>query len=615
MNFSPSPCRLSIMTRMNTPGPVEASAGPVDARAAAILDGLGGRSIVFVGMMGSGKSAIGHRLAARLGLPFVDADAEIVAAAAGLTIPEIFARYGESYFRDGERRVIMRLLNGAQTVLATGGGAFMDPRTRARIAEQGVSIWLDADFKTLMKRVRRKNDRPLLHTADPEATLRQLLDVRTPVYRLADIRVESHDTPQDVMVDETMDVLVRGLAGLDQTRRAAREQEFSKVMSHLHPHRGAMETDAGHREIVHVALSGRAYDIVIGANLVAEAGARIKAIAPGAACAIVTDENVARLHLPALQESLSAAGVRHSTIVVTPGEASKSLPVFGRVCDEVLAAKIERRDVVVAFGGGVVGDLAGYVASSVRRGTRFIQIPTTLLSQVDSSVGGKTGINSAYGKNLIGAFYQPALVLADVDVLKTLSPREFRAGYAEVVKYGLIGHKRFFEWLEADAEAVFNSRAEQICAVSVSCESKAAIVSRDETEQGDRALLNLGHTFGHAFELLARYDGARLVHGEGVAIGMVCAARFSARLGLCSTEDAERVESHLARVGLPTKISDIPDWRDDAQAILSAMYQDKKVEGGALTFVLMRGIGEAFVAKGVDAQDVRAFLDDELTRK
>lgn len=615
MNFSPSPCRLPTMSRMNTSGSVELPISPVDARVSAILDSLGGRSIVFVGMMGSGKSAIGHRLAARLGLPFVDADAEIVAAAAGLTIPEIFAKYGESYFRDGERRVIMRLLNGPQTVLATGGGAFMDPRTRSRIAEQGVSIWLDADFKTLLKRVRRKNDRPLLHTADPEGTLRRLLEVRTPVYRLADIRVESHEAPQEVMVDETMEALVRGLAALDHAYRSSREQEFAKVMSHLHPHRGAMESDAGHRETVHVALAGRAYDIVIGANLVAEAGARIKAIAPGAACAIVTDENVARLHLPALQESLSAAGVRHSTIVVAPGEASKSLPVFGRVCDEALAAKIERRDIIVAFGGGVVGDLAGYVASSVRRGTRFIQIPTTLLSQVDSSVGGKTGLNSAYGKNLIGAFYQPALVMADVDVLKTLSPREFRAGYAEVVKYGLIGHKRFFEWLEADAEAVFNSRAEQICAVAVSCESKAAIVARDETEQGDRALLNLGHTFGHAFEFLAHYDGARLVHGEGVAIGMVCAARFSAHLGLCSAQDADRIEAHLVRVGLPTKIADIPGWRDDAQAIVDAMYQDKKVEGGALTFILMRGIGEAFVAKGVDAKNVRAFLSDELTRR
>jgi shikimate kinase/3-dehydroquinate synthase len=603
------------MTRTQTLGAAPApAAGGADDRLAAIRAGLGGRALVFVGMMGSGKSAIGQRLAARLGLPFVDADAEIVAAAAGMTIPEIFAKYGERYFRDGERRVIMRLLNSGQIVLATGGGAFMDPRTRERIAERAVSIWLDADLKTLMKRVRRKSDRPLLHTDDPEETMRRLLEARRPLYELADIRVESRDEPQDVMVDETLTALCAELPRLDTRRRAAQKKDFAKAMTHLHLDRAPAEQGATHRETVRVALGGRSYDIVIGANLLEEAGARIAATAPGAACAVVTDENVARLHLPALQESLEKAGVRYSTIVVKPGEASKSLQTFGRVCDEALAAKIERRDLIVAFGGGVVGDLAGYVAASLRRGSRFVQIPTTLLSQVDSSVGGKTGINSIHGKNLIGAFHQPSLVLADVDVLRTLPPREFRAGYAEVVKYGLIGDKRFFEWLEADAEAVFHSRAEQICAVAVSCETKAAIVARDETEQGDRALLNLGHTFGHAFELLTGYDSERLVHGEGVAIGMACAARFSARLGLCAPEDADRVARHLASVGLPTEIRQIPGWSCDAQAILRAMYQDKKVEGGALTFILLRGVGEAFIAKSVEPSEALAFLNDELAR-
>jgi shikimate kinase / 3-dehydroquinate synthase len=585
-----------------------------DERIAAIRDLLGGRALVFVGMMGSGKSAIGQRLAARLGLPFVDADAEIVAAAAGMTIPEIFAKYGERYFRDGERRVIMRLLNSGQIVLATGGGAFMDPRTRERIAERAVSIWLDADLKTLMKRVRRKNDRPLLHTDDPEETLRRLLEARRPVYETAEIRVESRDEPQDVMVEDTLNALRAELPRINASRRAAQKKDFAKAMTHLHLERAQTDQGAAHREVVRVALGGRSYDIVIGANLLEEAGAKIAEVAPGAACAIVTDENVARLHLPALEKSLAKAGIRYTTIVVKPGEASKSLATFGRVCDEVLAAKIERRDLVVAFGGGVVGDLAGFVAASVRRGSRFVQIPTTLLSQVDSSVGGKTGINSPYGKNLIGAFHQPSLVIVDVDVLRTLSMREFRAGYAEVVKYGLIGDKRFFEWLEADADAVFHSRAEQICAVAVSCETKATIVARDETEQGDRALLNLGHTFGHAFELLTRYDSERLVHGEGVAIGMACAARFSARLGLCAPADAERVARHLASVGLPTEIRQIPGWRDDAQAILEAMYQDKKVEGGALTFILMRGVGEAFIAKSVEPSEVLSFLNDELAR-
>jgi shikimate kinase/3-dehydroquinate synthase len=591
-----------------------------DARAATIRARLGERAIVLVGMMGSGKSAIGQRLAARLGLPFKDADAEIVAAAAGMTIPEIFAKYGEGYFRDGERRVIMRLLNSGPMVLALGGGAFVDPRTRERIAERGVSVWFDADHETLLKRVRRKNDRPLLQTNDPAATLRKLMDERYPIYALADIRVVSRDAPQDVMTEETLAALRDALPTLEATRRARAAKEFGKdfgkAMTHLQPHRTeAVGASPARGETVHVELGGRSYDILIGSGLVEKAGEHIARLAPGAACAILTDANVAGLHLPALEQSLDAAGVRHSAIVVEPGEGSKSLETFGRVCDEVLAARIERRDLVVAFGGGVVGDLAGFVAASVRRGMRFVQIPTTLLSQVDSSVGGKTGINSRHGKNLIGAFHQPSLVLADVDVLETLPPREFRAGYAEVVKYGLIGDRRFFEWLEADADAVFHSKAEQICAVAVSCETKATVVSRDETEQGDRALLNLGHTFGHAFERIAEYDSARLVHGEGVAIGMACAARFSTRLGLCHGQDAERIARHLARVGLPTRIRDIPGWSAKADAILDAMHQDKKVERGALTFVLMRGIGEAFVAKAVDAGDVRAFLQDELARE
>jgi len=586
---------------------------PVDPRVSAIRQTLGERSIALVGMMGSGKSAIGQRLAARLGLAFKDADLEIVAAA-GMSIPEIFAKYGEGYFRDGERRVIMRLLNSGPIVLATGGGAFIDERTRARILERGVSIWFDAEHDVLLRRVRRKNDRPLLQTADPGATLRKLMDERYPIYAQADVRVASRDAPQDTMVDETIAALHEYLQ--QPTARAKAQKDVPHVMSHSPmshlPPRSDHLSSSTHQETLRVELAGRAYDIIIGSGLIETAGEHIARIAPGAACAIVTDANVARLYLPTLEKSLAAQGVRSTAIVVEPGEASKSLAVFGRVCDEVLAARIERRDLIVALGGGVVGDLAGYVAASVRRGSRFVQIPTSLLAQVDSSVGGKTGINSPHGKNLIGAFHQPSLVLADVDALQTLPLRELRAGYAEVVKYGLIGDKRFFEWLEADGEAVLHNRAEQICAVAVSCETKACIVARDETEQGDRALLNLGHTFGHAFESLVHYDGARLVHGEGVAIGMACAARFSARLGLCPTPDAERVERHLKAVGLPTRISDIPGWSDDADAILAAMFQDKKVERGALTFVLMHGIGDAFIAKSVAADKVKAFLVDEL---
>jgi len=597
------------MNKAQAMGPTEpASLGwPSDGRGGAILRAaLAGRSIVLVGMMGSGKTSIGQRLAQRLAMPFKDADAEIVAAAAGMSIPDIFAKYGEAHFRDCERRVIARLLAAEPCVLATGGGAFMDETTRDRIKERGVSVWFDAAHDVLLRRVRRKGDRPLLQTSDPAAVLRRLMDERYPVYRQADISVLSRDVAHEVMVEETLTALYAWATGGSDSSDTTGLTRFMTSR----PPPCAVEP-----QTVPVGLGDRAYDIVIGAGLLEQAGDHISRVAPGAACAIVTDANVARLQLPVLRHSLESRGIRTVSIVVEPGEGSKSFPVFQRVCEEILESRIERRDAVVALGGGVVGDLAGFAAASVRRGSRFIQVPTTLLAQVDSSVGGKTGINTAQGKNLVGAFYQPSLVLADVDALVTLPMREFRAGYAEVVKYGLIDDRYFFEWLENSASAVFADRAARIEAISVSCRSKAKIVARDETEQGDRALLNLGHTFGHAFERLVRYDSERLVHGEGVAIGLVCAMRFSARLGLCSEQDGERVERHLARVGLPTRIREIPGWRDDADAVLDAMFQDKKVERGALTFILLRGIGRSFVAKGVDVDAARSFLKDEIARE
>ncbi|OJY01104.1 MAG: 3-dehydroquinate synthase [Rhizobiales bacterium 62-17] len=363
---------------------------------------------------------------------------------------------------------------------------------------------------------------------------------------------------------------------------------------------------------VRVELDNRAYDIVIGQDLIVSAGRYISTLFPKSACAIVTDENLAREHLPALERGLDAHGIRHARIVITPGEPSKCWSTFARVCDDIIAAKMERGDLVVALGGGVVGDLAGFAAATVRRGMRFIQIPTSLLAQVDSSVGGKTAINSDHGKNLIGAFYQPSLVLADTGALATLPPREFRAGYAEVVKYGLIDDAPFFDWLTTNWQAIFARGPELIEAIRKSCASKAAVVARDETEQGDRALLNLGHTFGHALETLLHYDNERLVHGEGVAIGVACAARFSAKLGYASASDAERVEAHLKECGLPSRITQIKGWNHGPDQILEAMYQDKKVQRGSLTFILMRRIGESFIARGVEAEKVRAFLDEEL---
>jgi shikimate kinase/3-dehydroquinate synthase len=557
---------------------------PVDAgRVAAALSG---RSVVLVGMMGAGKTSVGKRLAAKLGLPFVDADAEIEAGAQ-LTISEIFERFGELYFREGERKVIARLLNGGPLVLATGGGAFMNATTRQNIAKYGVSIWLKPSFDILLARVRKKSNRPLLKTADPEQTLRRLLEERTPTYALADLTIESLDGSHDTVVDAI-------LRRLDATlgKDVAPVQEA--------------------RRKVEVPLGARAYSILIGPGVLDEAGAEIARIAPGVHCAIVTDARVAPLYLDRLSASLDQAGLRSTPIVCPPGEATKGYAEFARVCDALIEARIERRDIVIALGGGVIGDLAGFCAASLRRGVRLVQLPTTLLAQVDSSVGGKTGINSRHGKNLVGAFHQPSLVLADTLCLDTLSEREFRAGYAEVVKYGLIGDRGFFEFLESNWRDAFAGGPARAEAIAVSCAAKARVVAADETERGERALLNLGHTFGHALEKLTGYDSARLVHGEGVAIGMVSAFRFSRDLGLCSGQDATRAEAHLKAVGLPTRMRDIPGFDARTEDLLAAMRQDKKVDRGRLTFILARGIGQSFVARDVDEAAVSAFLTREM---
>lgn len=363
---------------------------------------------------------------------------------------------------------------------------------------------------------------------------------------------------------------------------------------------------------VPVVLGERSYEIVIGRQVLDQAGAHLARLAPGGRIAIVTDTHVEK-HLRArMDAALHGHNLQQHWCVVPPGEATKSYAHFAQVCDAIIDARVERGDLVVALGGGVVGDLTGFAAASVRRGVRFVQMPTTLLAQVDSSVGGKTGINSPHGKNLVGAFHQPSLVLCDTGVLDTLPKREFLAGYAEVVKYGLIDSPDFFDWLEAHAQEIFAGGAARDHAVAVSCRAKAAIVARDETEQGDRALLNLGHTFAHAFERLTQYDNARLVHGEAVSAGLALAFRFSKMLGHAGGQDVVRVERHLQAMGMKTRIQDIAGADFSADAIIDAMMQDKKVSRGALTFILARGIGQSFIAKRVATDDVRRFLTQEL---
>jgi shikimate kinase/3-dehydroquinate synthase len=540
-------------------------------------DALAGRSIVLVGLMGAGKTSIGRRLAARLGMPFRDADTEIEAAA-GCTVPELFARYGEAAFRDGERRVIRRLLSAEPLVLAFGGGAFLDPATRATVREEAVSVWLRCQLPTLIRRVAGRDHRPLLQGGDRTEIMRDLMAKRYPVYAEADIIVDCGDETPDATTGKVL----------------------AEVLAWRRPRR------------LSVALSGGGYDVVIGDGLLARAGAHLAPVLPQKRAVIVTDETVAGLHLATLRAGLAEAAIEASEFVVKPGEASKSLETYAAVVDGLLAAGVERRTAVIALGGGVVGDLAGFAAATTMRGLPFVQLPTTLLAQVDSSVGGKTGINTARGKNLIGAFHQPRIVLADTATLGTLPPRELRAGYAEVVKAGLIGDAGFFEWCEAHGAAVVGGEREvQAEAIRRACAFKASVVGDDEREEkpsDGRALLNLGHTFGHALEAEYGYGGG-ILHGEAVAIGIGLAFRLSTRLGYCPYDDAERAVAHIGAVGLPSELGML-NRRFSAAALIGHMRRDKKVQDGALRFVLARGIGQAFTATDVPVDGVSDLLRD-----
>jgi len=365
-------------------------------------------------------------------------------------------------------------------------------------------------------------------------------------------------------------------------------------------------------DVVPVALGARSYEVRIGPGLIDRAGAEIAPLLRRKKAAIITDETVAAAHLARLTAALEAEGIAVSSLALPPGEQTKGWAQFSRAVEWLLEQKIERRDIVVAFGGGVIGDLVGFASAVLRRGVRFVQIPTTLLAQVDSSVGGKTGINTAQGKNLVGAFHQPSLVLADIAVLDSLPPRDLLAGYGEVVKYGLLGDAAFFDWLEANGPALAaGDRDARQYAVLRSVQMKAGIVERDETEEGERALLNLGHTFCHALEKATGYSD-RLLHGEGVAVGCALAFELSQRLGLCSQEAPSRVRAHLRAMGMKVDLADIPGDLPGAEALVALMGQDKKVVDGKLRFILARGIGEAFVADDVPPGLVQDLLAEGL---
>ncbi len=540
-----------------------------------------GRSVVLVGLPGCGKSSIGRRLAARWNLPFVDADSEIERAA-GISISEIFARYGEAHFREGERRVISRLLaeGAGPIVLATGGGAYHDPRTRAAVRESGaLAVWLKCRLPVLLRRVAGREHRPMFQNADPREVLERLMTQRHPSYAEADLTISCSEESPELT-----------------TRRVA-----EAVLAHRAHAR------------MRVDLARGAYDVLIGEGLLRRAGAELAQRIEGRRAVIVSDAAVAQLHLPTLREGLADGGFAVAgEVIVPPGEASKSFAEYERVVDAILAAKADRRTAVIALGGGVVGDLAGFAAASVLRGLPFAQCPTTLLAQVDSSVGGKTGINTRHGKNLVGAFHQPKLVLADTGTLATLPPRELRAGWAEVAKHGLL-QGPLWEWCEGKGPRAMQSDAAALThAVLESCRLKSAVVAEDEFEtkpEGGRALLNLGHTFGHALEAECGYSG-ELLHGEAVAVGLGLAAELSARMGLCSQEMPGRVREHLREVGLPPRIAALARGFS-AERLIQRMKADKKARDGAMRFVLLKGAGEAFTESGVSEAMVRALLVEE----
>ncbi len=524
--------------------------------------------------MGAGKTSIGRRLAARLGLPFHDADVEIELAA-GCSIAELFARFGEAEFRAGERRVIRRLLAGEPIVLATGGGAFMDPDTRTAVRRDAVSLWLRAPLATLVRRVSQRSHRPLLANGDPAQILQALIEKRHPLYAEADLVVDCSDESPEHTTSRVLDAL--------------------------------LEWNAPRR--LSLALQAGSYDVVVGEGLLGRAGGLLAPVLPQKRCIIVTDSIVAPLYLSTLQEGLSVAGFDSQAIIVPPGERAKSIEHYTSVVDQMLNARVERRTAVVALGGGVVGDLAGFAAATVLRGLPFVQIPTTMLAQVDSSVGGKTGINTAQGKNLLGAFHQPRMVLADTSTLSSLPPRELRAGYAELVKAGLIGDAAFFGWCEGHASSILGEdRHVQAEAILRACAFKAQVVGDDEREERPnqgRALLNLGHTFGHAIEAECGYGA--VLHGEAVAAGIGLAFRLATRLGDVSQADTDRVIAHLNSVGLPGDMSRL-NRRLSADRLLHHMSRDKKMRDGVLHLILPLAIGQCHSTSATPAALVREIL-------
>ncbi len=522
-------------------------------------------NIILVGMMGAGKTTVGKLLAKQLGKTFIDSDEEIQRRT-GVTIPHIFDVEGEAGFRVRESAVIQELLAQNDIVLATGGGAILSSQNRSMMKRNGVVVYLKSTVHDLWQRTRHDQNRPLLQTENPRAKLQELLDLREPLYEEA-ADVVAHTGKQSVQV-----LLERLQHKLEDLKQMTGNEKTMQTLT--------------------VGLAERSYPIHIGSGLLDRAELLLPHI-PRKRAIIISNTTVAPLYLQRLSKGLSAHGVQVQSVILPDGEQYKSGESLNLIYDALLSARSERSTPLIALGGGVIGDITGFAAATYLRGVPFIQIPTTLLSQVDSSVGGKTGINHPLGKNMIGAFYQPRVVLADTDTLDTLPNKELRAGLAEVIKYGLIRDLPFLEWLEANIESLLaRDKATLQYAIACSCQNKAEVVGADERESGERALLNLGHTFGHAIENGMGY-GAWL-HGEGVAAGTIMAADLSQRLGWLSAADVGRVRKLFERTGLPIVAPKL-----GAEKYLQLMGLDKKVADGKIRFVLLKALGNAVMTGDV----------------
>jgi len=533
-----------------------------------------GSNIFLVGLMGSGKTTVGRSLAKRLGKRFIDSDHEIEART-GVSIPVIFEIEGEASFRQREADVIRDLTAQDGIVLATGGGAILNEQSREYLHSRGTVIYLKASVNSILQRTRHDKNRPLLRTADPRKKLEELAAQREPLYRsVAHVTIETGRPNVQHLVQFILGQLGQASDDLHPRDSGPIEQKNMQSTS-VSP--------------LHVELGERSYPIYIGTSLLDQAHWAAKHIA-GARAVVVSNTVVAPLYLKQVTEALVSAGKQVQSIILPDGEEHKTWASLMQVFDALLETKCDRKTTLVALGGGVIGDLTGFAAASYMRGIPFVQIPTTLLSQVDSSVGGKTGINHPLGKNMIGAFYQPQAVIADTLSLNTLPERELSAGLAEVIKYGAVIDADFFTWLEANIQSL-RARDPGALAYAIlrSCQIKADIVRQDEREGGLRAILNFGHTFGHAIESGLGYG--RWLHGEAVGCGMVMAADLSLRLGHIDYVTKVRLQQLVEAAGLPTVAPDLGEQR-----WLELMEVDKKNEGGQIKFILMKPLGSHLIA-------------------